>query len=143
MTFPRVFHSDLFSDSGPVDGTVLVNSHSDAIEALQAEATLSGHGAPVAAGTAVGQTYYDLDAPMQPYAWDGANWYQDAAVDTVARGDIASLSPSVSFLVSITPTYGTGAPTGTPAGMQFYADISPSPAKLYLYNPDSATWIAF
>lgn len=40
MTFPRVHHADYFSDSGPVDGTVLVNSHSDAIEALQATVTL-------------------------------------------------------------------------------------------------------
>ncbi len=74
MTFPRVFHSDLFSDSGPVDGTVLVNAHSDAIEALQATDTIVTDSATLGGVTgANGQAAYVTDSGSHlALVWDAA-----------------------------------------------------------------------
>lgn len=96
MTFPRVHHADYFSDSGPVDGTVLVNSHSDAIEALQAGATTT---------TAAGVV--PSDSPADP----------QVRYDTTSRALFVYDPSTASWYLGTAPLVGSGSPVGvlTPA----------------------------
>lgn len=90
MTFPRVHHADYFSDSGPVDGTVLVNSHSDAIEALQALGAYVGPVAGLPVPGTPGQIGIMTDQPgpsnfYQMVVWDAGDWQSLDASDYQAR----------------------------------------------------------